>query len=251
MCGDAEPRVYWRAPSAVRFLASGVSSSFRSARRAAVNGGPVMAPSGATVTPRASNHVFPSLFVLAPPCAAWMYTGRPTASSSASVGRRRSANCIAATGPMVVMNSPGGTSALRAFKAATASGTVKTCSSGVCQPGRFPTSTMWLCASMIPGITVRPFRSTRLGFPPRASTLLPTAAKRPLRISACETTRLFWSIVWIRPLTSTRAPSAGVPAAAGRCACADSSVRLRAPPMPSAPARPRNLRRENPCAVSF
>ena len=69
------------------------------------------------------------------------------------------------TGPTVVINSPGGTSALRAFSAATASGMVKTCSSGVCHPGRFPTSTMWLCASMRPGITVLPLRSMRLTLP--------------------------------------------------------------------------------------
>jgi hypothetical protein len=42
--------------------------------------------------------------------------------------------------------------------------------------------------------------------------------------------------------------------AAGGCrplACADNGVRLQAPPMPSAPARPRNCLRENPLAVSL
>jgi MOSC domain-containing protein YiiM len=36
--------------------------------------------------------------------------------------------------------------------------------------------------------------------PPRLTTLFPTAAKRPLRISTCDTTRFIGSIVWIRPL---------------------------------------------------
>ena len=63
---------------------------------------------------------------------------------------------------MVVMNAPGGTMALRVFSAAIASGMVKTCSSGVCHPGRLPTRTMWSWASMSPGMTVLPLRSTTL-----------------------------------------------------------------------------------------
>ena len=42
---------------------------------------------------------------------------------------------------------------------------------------------------------------------PASTTLLPTAAKRPLRISTCETTRLAGSIVWIRPLMRPRSRS--------------------------------------------
>ena len=40
--------------------------------------------------------------------------------------------------------------------------------------------------------------------PRGTETLLPTAVKRPFWISACETTRLAGSIVWILPFTRTR-----------------------------------------------
>ncbi len=110
---------------------------------------------------------------------------------------------------MVVMNSPIGTPALSRLAAnarysASASGMVKTCSMPMWRPGRLPTSTMWLCASMMPGMTVLPRRSITLTRPLR-STLRPTSTKRPFSISTSLTTRFFASMVWMRPLTSASA----------------------------------------------
>src|SRR5688572_18053474 len=146
---------------------------------------------------------------------------------------------MAAMGPMVVMNSPAGTEPARSFNTATASGIVSTCSRGVCHPGRLPTSTMWLWASMMPGMTVLPRRSTTLRPPPRRTTLLPTASKRPLRMRSCETTRPAASIVWIRPLIKPRSTAA--PAVRGTWALI--VVPLYARPI-AAPAPTRNRRRE-------
>src|SRR5688572_10792366 len=102
----------------------------------------------------------------------------------------------------------------------------------MCRPGRLPTSTMWLCASMIPGITVAPRRSITLTRPPR-STWLPTWTKRPFSISTSSTTRFCASMVWMRPLTSASAyerptlrvsPPGFASASAGRASTAASSA---------------------------
>ena len=64
------------------------------------------------------------------------------ASSSASVGRRFSANCAGFHPPIAVMNSPGGTVFARAFSAACTSAIDAAVSSRVSWPGRMPSRTM-------------------------------------------------------------------------------------------------------------
>jgi hypothetical protein len=120
-------------------------------------------------------------------------------SSSWIVGRRFSKNWIAEIGPIVVTNWSFGTPAASSAAAcarysASASGIVKTCSIPICQPGRLPTSTMWLWASMMPGMTVRPPASITGTWSLR-STFLPTSTKRPFFTKTSSTMRFWPSIV--------------------------------------------------------
>src|SRR5450755_167472 len=77
---------------------------------------------------------------------------------------------------------------------------------------------------------------------PGTDMLLLTAVNRPFWISACETTRLAESIVWILPFVRTRSTGAG-------CDCASSFAPVK-PPSASAPAPPRNCLRPSPSPAS-
>ena len=74
---------------------------------------------------------------------------------------------------------------------------------------------------MMPGTTVRPFRSMIRTPGPGTGAPVPTATKRPFLIDTIVATVLLRSIVWIRPLTKTSsslvppaAPEGGLPGCA-------------------------------------
>src|SRR5262245_16275391 len=99
-------------------------------------------------------------------------------------------------------------------------------------------------------MTVLPIRLTLLTLAAWVTTLSPTAAKRPLRIRACETTRLLASIVGIVPLEKARSAAAVVAVCWG---CAYNYARPSLHPIVNATAPPTNCRRERPFTpgVSF
>ena len=109
---------------------------------------------------------------------------------------------------------------------------------------------------MMPGTTVRPFRSTIRTPGPGTGAPVPTATKRPFLIDTIVAMVLLRSIVWILPLTKTS--SSVVPAApVGACPVAPGAavpvaVRLAQPraaataaeaPAPSSWRRDKDFRR--------
>src|SRR6185503_11125313 len=97
---------------------------------------------------------------------------------------------------------------------------------------------MWLWLSMMPGTTVRPFRSMIRAPDAPGGALLPTATKRPFLVDTIVATVLLRSIVWIRPLMKTS--SWLVPPAAPEAAC----------PAPAGPAGPAAGRPAQPKAAA-
>ena len=172
-----------------------------------------------------------------PPPPKYRNTGRSgtAASSSASVGCRRSSQMFGVPAPIAVMNAPGGTSprSRRALRIASTSATLLASSHcATWYPGRFARLTKCVWLSMRPGTTVAPLRSmTRASLPPSP---WPTSAKRPLRMVTDETTRLRSSMVWILPFTRTRSRSFSFPRPRARASVACATPAVSPPPVTAA-----------------